>query len=156
MSLLKKALEPVQEFYHNADHIGSEYFGPKLIDYYHGQYGPDEDFRRVRLDFEFSRPFYEEVGNKRVDAVFVVAEQDLEYLIKHGDRDSPGTEPYLRLIDGSIKRNKQPVDIQFAAALLRTEFHKRKDTYETTLFVTLYTKWDSNGDVSRWESEGGH
>jgi len=110
--------------------------------YYIGALDPNESVARLRLDFEIEEGLVLSGDDDTVwKLLFEQARYDLADVIENGDTGT--TDPLLRAFNGSKKRGQEPVAVDFLSGTLIKVRKRRKATFEFTLWLTLYVKWES-------------
>lgn len=109
-----------------------------------GNLTKDETSVNLRLDFELSEEVVEDPGfnaKARNEALIGIARNDLEDLIINGDVNK-SADPLLKCINGEKVRGKSAVEIEILAASLLTEHKPRKNSYEYTLFLRPFVRFE--------------
>ena len=104
--------------------------------------GENEVESQLRLDIEFPSPVVKNITRKELmDLIFDYLYPDMEDLIENGDVEQY-RDPILQVFDGAKKRNQRPVFIDITGIGLYPEYSYGKDTYEYTIYMRLYIRWE--------------
>lgn len=135
-----EATAPLRRFLKGNIVNGSRFETDEFENYCSGNL--DSSHAHLRLDFELT-------DESRVDTASVGAllcqqiSGDIADLLENGDVEN--SKDYLyKTLDGSKKRNAEPVNVRFISAVYYSEYKSKKESTEYTLFVILATDWIDN------------
>lgn len=135
----EKAFEPIRRWLASAEQ-GADYSIPRVEAYRDGT--GDFTTARLRLDWEAPSLVYD-MNDDVADTMTKFVVNDVADLIEHGDVDKSEYVLY-KTIDGSVKRGREPVNIEVLSARVFWELKPRKNTTEFTLYLLVAVDWQAD------------
>lgn len=101
------------------------------------------DTCNVRLDWQVAEGLPDEEGAEDALKQLMVAQAkfDIEDLLENGDRQAYVHDAILKALDGTRKRDKELVNVEFLGYSLYRQHLKKSKRYEYTLYLALYAQW---------------
>lgn len=104
--------------------------------WYEGKLNDGEASLNLRMDIELNEDY------PTVEILVQHMSIELLDLLENGDSQGHEKDAFLKGMDGTKKHGKEPVDYKIVSGMVYKEYKKSRKTYEYTVFLRTYIKWD--------------